>query len=55
MSDEFAGTACMVSIYGSKYNQHHFFRNKFIRAEFTCATGYHNHNEPVTDFYVEVW
>ena len=34
MSDEFAGTARMVSIYGRKYNQRHFFRNKFIRAEF---------------------
>ena len=54
MSDEFAGTARMVSIYGRKYNQRHFFRNKFIRAELFTWTTTTTTYKPVTDFYVEV-
>ena len=45
VSDEFVGTARMVFIYGRKYD---------VIVQGRIQAHYHNHNKPMTDFYVEV-
>ena len=51
-SDIFISTVHMVCIYGRKYDIIFKYAEKICQGR--IHVGYHNHNKPATDFYIDV-